>query len=111
TTREVSRSGHVDVAPVDGIRAWFCPGRGNRLAHRIAKAIGSASRRVRIASLAQVASDGKVDLAGVVDATQIEEVLSQWHADGNAEWKAPLLRTTLTRAPFTGKVSTPYAPG
>ena len=122
TTREVSGSGHVDVAPVDGIRAWFCPGRGNRLAHRIAKAIGSAQRRVRIASpvissapilatLAQVASDGKVDLAGVVDATQIEEVLGQWHADGNAEWKAPLLRTALTRAPFTGKVSTPYAPG
>ena len=64
-----------------------------------------------LATLAQVASDGKVDLAGVVDATQIEEVLSQWHANGNAEWKAPLLRTTLTRAPFTGKVSTPYAPG
>jgi len=104
------------------MRAWFCPGRGSRLAHRIAKAIGSARRRVRIASpvissapilatLAQVASDGKVDLAGVVDATQIEEVLAQWHADGQAEWKAPLLRTTLTRAPFTGKVSTPYAPG
>jgi len=122
TTREVSQSGHVDVAPVDGMRAWFCPGRGNRLAHRIAKAIGSARRRVRIASpvissapilatLAQVASDGKVDLAGVVDITQVEEVLAQWHADGNAEWKAPLLRTALTRAPFTGKVSTPYAPG
>jgi len=121
-TREVSQTGHVDVAPVDGMRAWFCPGRGSRLAHRIAKAIGSARRRVRIASpvissapilatLAQVASDGKVDLAGVVDATQIEEVLAQWHADGQAEWKAPLLRTTLTRAPFTGKVSTPYAPG
>jgi phosphatidylserine/phosphatidylglycerophosphate/cardiolipin synthase-like enzyme len=38
-------------------------------------------------------------------------VLAQWHADGNAEWKAPLLRTTLTRAPFSGKRSTPYAPG
>jgi phosphatidylserine/phosphatidylglycerophosphate/cardiolipin synthase-like enzyme len=38
-------------------------------------------------------------------------VLAQWHADGNAEWKAPLLRTTLTRAPFSGKLSTPYAPG
>ena len=122
TTREVSRTGKVDTAPVDGIRAWFCPGRGEKLAHRIAKAIGSAQRRVRIASpvissapilatLAQVASDGKVDLAGVVDATQIAEVLQQWHENGNAEWKAPLLRTTLTRAPFTGKVSTPYAPG
>jgi phosphatidylserine/phosphatidylglycerophosphate/cardiolipin synthase-like enzyme len=122
TTRDVGQSGRIQTAPVDGIRAWFCPGRGNRLAHRIAKAIGSATRRIRIASpvissapilgtLAQVASDGKVDLAGVVDATQIHEVLAQWHADGNAEWKAPLLRTTLSRAPFSGKLSTPYAPG
>jgi phosphatidylserine/phosphatidylglycerophosphate/cardiolipin synthase-like enzyme len=122
TTRDVSQTGRVETAPVDGFRAWFCPGRGNKLAHRIAKTIGSAQRRVRIASpvissapilgtLAEVASDGKVDLAGVVDATQIHEVLAQWHADGNAEWKAPLLRTTLTRAPFSGKVSTPYAPG
>jgi phosphatidylserine/phosphatidylglycerophosphate/cardiolipin synthase-like enzyme len=122
TTRDVGRSGRVETAPVDGYRAWFCPGRGNKLAHRIAKAIGSAQRRVRIASpvissapilatLAQVASDGKVDLAGVVDATQIHQVLAQWHENGNAEWKAPLLRTTLTRAPFSGKLSTPYAPG
>jgi phosphatidylserine/phosphatidylglycerophosphate/cardiolipin synthase-like enzyme len=122
TTRIVSRSGKVDTAPVDGMRAWFCPGRGEKLAHRIAKAIGAAKRRVRIASpvissapilatLAQVASDGKVDLAGVVDATQVAEVLQQWHENGNAEWKAPLLRTTLTRAPFSGKVTTPYAPG
>ena len=122
TTRIVARSGKIDTAPVDGMRAWFCPGRGEKLAHRIAKAIGAAQRRVRIASpvissapilgtLAQVASDGKVDLAGVVDATQIAEVLEQWHENGNAEWKAPLLRTALTRAPFSGKVTTPYAPG
>jgi phosphatidylserine/phosphatidylglycerophosphate/cardiolipin synthase-like enzyme len=122
TTRDVARSGKVDTAPVDGMRVWFCPGRGEKLAHRIAKAIGGAQHRVRIASpvissapilgtLAQVASDGKVDLAGVVDATQIAEVLEQWHQNGNAEWKAPLLRTTLSRAPFSGKVTTPYAPG
>jgi phosphatidylserine/phosphatidylglycerophosphate/cardiolipin synthase-like enzyme len=122
TTRIVAHSGKVDTSPADGMRAWFCPGRGEKLAHRIAKAIGSAQRRVRIASpvissapilgtLAQVASDGKVDLAGVVDATQIAEVLQQWHENGNAEWKAPLLRTALTRAPFSGKVTTPYAPG
>ena len=122
TTRDVARSGKIDTAPVDGMRVWFCPGRGERLAHRIAKAIGGAQHRVRIASpvissapilgtLAQAASDGKVDLAGVVDATQIAEVLEQWHENGNAEWKAPLLRTTLSRAPFSGKVTTPYAPG
>ncbi|HZS31173.1 MAG TPA: phospholipase D-like domain-containing protein [Gaiellaceae bacterium] len=123
TTRQVSHSGKVDTAPVDGgARVWFCPGRGDKLAHRIAKAIGGARRRIRIASpvissgpilgtLAQVAADGKVDLAGVVDATQIHEVLSQWHENGNADWKSPLLRAALTRAPFSGKVSTPYGPG
>ncbi len=122
-TRDVSKSGHVDTAPVaEGVRAWFCPGRGDRLAHRIAKAIGSARRRVRIASpvissapilgtLAQVASDGKIDVAGVVDATQVAEVLAQWHENRNADWKSPLLRATLTRAPFSGKRSTPYGPG
>jgi phosphatidylserine/phosphatidylglycerophosphate/cardiolipin synthase-like enzyme len=121
-TREVAHSGRVPTGRVDGIRAWFCPGRGSKLAHRIAKAIGSAQRRVRIASpvissapilgtLAQIASDGKVDLAGVVDATQVAEVEAQWHSNGNADWKGPLLRTTLGRAPFAGKRSTPYAPG
>ena len=70
--------------------AWFCPRRGEKLAKRIASAIRSAQRRIRIASpvisngpiltaLAQVVSDGKIDLAGVVDATQISEVLYQWH--------------------------------
>ena len=128
-TRDVARSGKVDPAPVEGgVRVWFCPGRGNKLAHRIAKAIGSAERRVRIASpvissapilatLAQVAADGKVDLAGVVDATQIAEVLQQWHENSAANpnstsvWKTPLLRAALTNAPFSGKVTTPYGPG
>ena len=126
TRRDVQHSGKVDTAPVlvDGkpVRPWFCPGRGDKLAHRIAKAIGTATRRIRIASpvissgpilgtLAQVATDGKVDLAGVVDSTQIHEVLRQWEMNGNASWKEPLLRTALTRAPFTGKHSTPYGPG
>jgi phosphatidylserine/phosphatidylglycerophosphate/cardiolipin synthase-like enzyme len=126
TRRDVLHSGKVDTTPlsVDGtaVRAWFCPGRGDRLAHRIAKAIGTATRRIRIASpvissgpilgtLAQVVSDGKVDLAGVVDQTQVHEVLRQWEANGNVSWKEPLLRTTLTKAPFSGKRSTPYGPG
>jgi len=125
TTHSVQHSGKVDSAPVSdtGIRPWFCPQHGERLAHRIAKAIGTAQRRVRIASpvissgpilgtLAQVVSDGKVDVAGVVDQTQVCEVLRQWHENGNAAWKEPLLRTSVTtRAPFSGKRSTPYAPG
>jgi phosphatidylserine/phosphatidylglycerophosphate/cardiolipin synthase-like enzyme len=126
TRRDVRHTGKVDTSAVDvvgtQVRPWFCPGRGEQLAHRIAMAIGSAKRRVRIASpvissgpilgtLAQAASDGKIDIAGVVDRTQIGEVLHQWRENGNAEWKEPLLRTSLTRAHFTGKRSTPYAPG
>jgi phosphatidylserine/phosphatidylglycerophosphate/cardiolipin synthase-like enzyme len=126
TRRDVQHSGKVDSSPLQvgtaSVRPWFCPGRGERLAHRIAKAIGTAQRRVRIASpvissgpvlgtLAQVATDGKVDVAGVVDRTQILEVLHQWNENGNATWKEPMLRTALSRAPFSGKVSTPYAPG
>jgi phosphatidylserine/phosphatidylglycerophosphate/cardiolipin synthase-like enzyme len=126
THRDVRHSGKVDSAPlaIDGarVRPWFCPGRGERLAHRIAKAIGLAKRRIRIASpvissgpilgtLAQLAADGKVDVAGVVDRTQILEVLAQWRENGNASWKTPLLQTSLTRGAFSGKHSTPYAPG
>jgi phosphatidylserine/phosphatidylglycerophosphate/cardiolipin synthase-like enzyme len=126
TLRRVQKTGKVDTAPMAigdlPVRAWFCPRRGEKLAHRIAKAIGTATRRVRIASpvissapilatLAQVASDGRVDLAGVIDQTQILEVLRQWEMNGNASWKEPLLRTALTRAPFSAKRSTPYGPG
>jgi phosphatidylserine/phosphatidylglycerophosphate/cardiolipin synthase-like enzyme len=125
TLRDVGRSGKVETAPFQigetTVRAWFCPGRGDRLAHRIAKAIGTAQRRIRIASpvissgpilgtLAQAAADGRVDLAGVVDRTQVQEVIQQWRDNGNADWKEPLLRTALTRAPFSGKHSTPYTP-
>src|SRR5262249_13598133 len=53
-SRDVARSGRVSSAPipVDGasVTPWFAPGRSSALVHRIASAIGHASRRVRIAS-------------------------------------------------------------
>jgi phosphatidylserine/phosphatidylglycerophosphate/cardiolipin synthase-like enzyme len=125
-TRDVEKTGKVDSSPVpvEGreVRAWFSPKRGERLAHRIARALGQARERIRIASpvissgpilgtLAEIASDGKIDVAGIVDVTQIREVLRQWEANGNATWKAPALEAALTRAPFSGKRSTPWAPG
>ena len=120
--KEVRRSGKVSPEAADGVRVWFSPKRGERLAHRIANAFASAERRVRIASpvitsgpilgtLAEVAADGKVDLAGVVDNTQVNEVLVQWAANPIKTWKAPALRAALAAAPFSGKRSTPYAPG
>ena len=125
STRDVEKSGKVPSDPIDvggiPVRTWFSPKRGERLAHRIANGIGAATRRIRIASpvitsgpvlgtLAEVASDGKVDVAGIVDVTQIREVLSQWAENSNSAWKTPALRVALSRAPFAGKRSTPYTP-
>jgi phosphatidylserine/phosphatidylglycerophosphate/cardiolipin synthase-like enzyme len=104
------------------VRPWFCPGRGEALAHRIAAAIGHARRRVRIASpvltsgpilgtLAEVTTDRRVDVRGVLDATQIERVYEQWGENERTHWKLHLLGTVLRQAEFTGKRSTPYRPG
>lgn len=124
--RDVQKSGRVPTDPIHvgdaRVRTWFSPKRGQKLAHQIAGAIGRAQRRVRVASpvitsgpilgtLAEVAADGRVDLAGVVDATQIDEVLEQWRINGNNTWKTPALKFLLGRASFSGKRSTPYAPG
>ena len=51
---EVEGSGKVDprTEDVDGarVRAWFCPEHGEALSHRVAKNIGKAQTRIRIAS-------------------------------------------------------------
>lgn len=122
----VEESGRVEPRPVEiegrKVRPWFCPGFGDALSHRIAKHVGRARRRVRIASpvitaapilatLAQAVSDGKVDVAGVVDRTQVGEVVVQWEANGVSGWKIPLLERVLAGAPFAGKRSTPWGAG
>jgi phosphatidylserine/phosphatidylglycerophosphate/cardiolipin synthase-like enzyme len=124
-TRDVEKSGRVASDAIDvgsvPVRTWFLPKRGEKLAHRIAHAIATAERRVRIASpvitsgpvlgtLAEVVTDGHVDVAGVVDNTQVNEVLRQWAQIPEKTWKAPALRTALEHGAFTGKRSTPYAP-
>jgi phosphatidylserine/phosphatidylglycerophosphate/cardiolipin synthase-like enzyme len=119
-TAEVDGSGNFD-APKAAIRPWFCPGRGEDLSEHIAGSIHHARRRVRIASpvitgspilamLAHVVRGGEVDVAGVVDGTQMEQVYDQWHANGNAAWKLPLIERVLERGDFSGKPSTPYTP-
>jgi phosphatidylserine/phosphatidylglycerophosphate/cardiolipin synthase-like enzyme len=122
----VEDTGTVEPRPVrvDGVevRPWFCPGFGDALSHRIAKAIGRAKRRIRIcspvltaapvlATLAQVIADGKVDVSGALDQTQIEEVQVQWGPTGVASWKLPLLLQIVTSGRFAGKRSTPWGPG
>jgi phosphatidylserine/phosphatidylglycerophosphate/cardiolipin synthase-like enzyme len=118
--RHVGNSGAFDAPTAEGIRPWFCPGRGPELSHRIAKRIGAARRRVRIASpvltagpilgtLNEVLSERRVDVAGVCDATQVAQVFDQWEHNPRSSWKGPLLHRVL--AVFHGKRSTPYAPG
>ncbi len=122
TTRDVMKSGFVDPRWDDGVRAWFTPGHGEDLSTRIAKLIHRAKRRVRICSpvittgpvlgtLAQVIADGRVDVAGCVDVTQIREVVHQWSVNENISWKLPLLERVVVDGPFTGKESTPYGAG
>ena len=122
---DVAHTGRVDPRPEDvgsaRVRAWFCPEHGETLSHRVAKHIGKAKTRVRIASpvlssgpilgtLVEVVNEHRSDVAGVVDDTQVDEVFHQWRTNGVSEWKVPLLERVLEGAPFSGKNSTPWAP-
>ena len=121
---DVEQSGFVEPRPVEvegvEVKPWFTPGYGDALSHRIAKKIGGA-KRVRICSpvitaapvlgtLAQVIADGRADVAGCLDGTQVDEVVRQWHQNGNVTWKLPLLQRILA-GPFSGKRSEPWEVG
>jgi phosphatidylserine/phosphatidylglycerophosphate/cardiolipin synthase-like enzyme len=121
----VQGSGDVDPRPerVEGatVRAWFCPTHGEALSHRVAKHLGKARSRIRIASpvltsgpilatLVEVVNEGRCNVAGVIDDTQVDEVFVQWQSNGVSAWKIPLLRRILEGAPFSGKSSTPWSP-
>jgi phosphatidylserine/phosphatidylglycerophosphate/cardiolipin synthase-like enzyme len=123
-TEEVARSGFVEPRTLGvngaGVRVWFTPGNGEDLSARIARAIFRAKRRIRIASpvittgpvlgaLAQVSSEERIDLAGVVDQTQMRGVVFEWGRNGNIFWKLPLLQRGLARG-FTGKRSQEWRP-
>ena len=122
---DVSDSGHEEPRKLDldghPVRAWFTPGHGEELSQRIARAVGTARRRVRIASpvitagpvlgtLAEVAAEARVDLRGVVDRTQMEGVVYQWRTNGRSAWKIPILGSVFEHADFRGKQSVPWTP-
>ena len=125
TTEIVESSGNVDPRPVEvdgvAIRPWFTPGHGDDLSHRIAKRLAQARRRIRIAApvltsgpilatMAEIAGRHQVDVAAVVDQTQVTEVFQQWRENGVSAWKIPLLQAVLQKIPFAGKPSTPWSP-
>jgi len=122
----VEGTGKVDPRPVelaDGItvRPWFTPGFGDALSHRVAKHLGRARRRIRIASpvltagpilgtLVEVVREGRCPVIGVVDDTQVDDVFHQWSLNHGSAWKIPLLHTIVEGAAFAGKPSTPWSP-
>ena len=122
----VAGTGLVQPRPVEldgGIEArpWVTPGHGDALSHRVAKAIGRARRRIRIASpvltagpilgtLVEVVNEQRCEVRGVIDQTQSDDVVFQWGQNGVSAWKIPLLETILARGSFAAKRSTPWAP-
>jgi phosphatidylserine/phosphatidylglycerophosphate/cardiolipin synthase-like enzyme len=123
----VAQSGRISapwqsLADATQVRPYFCPGRGLKLVHAMAQSIASAQRRIRICSpvltsgpvlgtLAEVIDHGKVDVSGVYDATQMDQVQRQWGEQATASWKIAAFHGIVAAAKFGSKRSTPYAPG
>lgn len=114
---ELWESGRVDDTgdwEIPGV--WFTPGRGREPSQQIATAIGSARTRVRIASpvltaaavlgtLAEVLAEGRVDVRGVSDGSQVANVFHQWRGNPASQWKGRCWRR-CSPAP-SGRASRP----
>jgi phosphatidylserine/phosphatidylglycerophosphate/cardiolipin synthase-like enzyme len=104
------------------VRPYFCPGRAMKLVHAMSRSIDSATKRVRVCSpvitsgpilgtLAEVIGRGTVEVSGVYDATQMDEVQRQWGTQATASWKINAFHSIVGAAAFGAKRSTPYAKG
>ncbi|MGI8564371.1 MAG: phospholipase D-like domain-containing protein [Candidatus Dormibacter sp.] len=104
------------------LRAFFTPGRAQKLVHEIAQRLALAQRRIRIcspvltsgpvlASLAETISRQGPDIAGCFDETQMDEVRRQWGSQPQSAWKLGLWARISSAVPWGAKRSEPYAPG
>jgi phosphatidylserine/phosphatidylglycerophosphate/cardiolipin synthase-like enzyme len=123
----VAASGRITspwTALADGtqVRPYFCPGRAMKLVHAMARSLASARKRIRICSpvitsgpilgtLAEICEHPGIDIAGVYDATQMDEVEHQWSAQAGAAWKITAFHSITAAVRFGAKRSTPYAKG
>ncbi len=103
------------------VRPWFTPEYGDALSHRVAKFLGRARRRIRIASpvltsgpilatLVEIVNEHRCDVAGVIDETQVDEVFHQWATNGVSAWKIPLLDTILDLGAVLRQAHDPWTP-
>ena len=105
------------------VRPYFCPGRAMKLVHAMSRSLASARKRIRICSpvitsgpilgtLAELVEHPTgVDIAGVYDATQMDEVHHQWATQPGASWKIAAFQTVVGAIKFGAKHSTPYCIG
>jgi phosphatidylserine/phosphatidylglycerophosphate/cardiolipin synthase-like enzyme len=115
-------AGWSSLADGTEVRPYFCPGRAMKLVHAMARSIASAEKRIRICSpvitsgpilgtLAEVVEHPGLDIAGVYDATQMDEVQRQWGAQAASAWKITAFHSIAAAVKFGAKHSTPYAKG
>jgi phosphatidylserine/phosphatidylglycerophosphate/cardiolipin synthase-like enzyme len=127
--RHLEKSGRFDVewsdATFEGqpvrVRPLFCPGRGPEIAALIASRIAVARERIMVCSpvltsgpilgaLADAVGRGTVPITGVIDRTQMQDVLRQWGSLPKASWKPAAFRYVASKAHFGGKRSIPWSP-
>jgi phosphatidylserine/phosphatidylglycerophosphate/cardiolipin synthase-like enzyme len=124
---DVAVSGRISVdwillADSTRVRPYFCPGRALKLVHEMSRSIASAVTRIRICSpvitsgpilgtISEVLQRGTVDVSGVYDATQMDEVQRQWAKEATVTWKIAAFQSIVAAAKFGSKRSTPYAKG
>lgn len=112
----------VELADGSRVRPYFCPGRSLKLVHSMSRSIASAEKRIRICSpvitsgpilgtLAEVCEHARLDIGGVYDATQMDEVNHQWATQQGATWKIAAFHSITSAVHFGAKRSTPYATG
>ena len=115
-------AGWSSLADGTEVRPYFCPGRAMKLVHAMARSIASAEKRIRICSpvitsgpilgtLAEVIEHPGLDIAGVYDATQMDEVQRQWGSRATSAWKITAFQSIAAAVRFGAKRSTPYAKG
>lgn len=123
----VAASGHftapwLTLADSTRLRPYFCPGRGLKLVHEMARSISSATRRIRVCSpvitsgpilgaLGEAVQHSQADISGVYDATQMDEVQVQWSTQATASWKIAAFQAIVKAVRFGSKRSTPYSSG
>jgi phosphatidylserine/phosphatidylglycerophosphate/cardiolipin synthase-like enzyme len=102
------------------VRPYFCPGRSDKLVHAMSRSIASAQKRIRICSpvltsgpilgtLGEVLQKPGLDIGGVYDRTEMDEVQHQWSQNSTSAWKIAAFSSVVAAVPFGAKRSTPYS--